>query len=73
MIDLINKKFGGLLVVNRQGSNKRGDPLWKCKCDCGNETIVYGASLRNGTAVSCGCKKSYSLTALCTFPSFGIN
>jgi ribosomal protein S27E len=28
---------------------------WRCKCDCGNETIVFGQSLRNGVTTSCGC------------------
>lgn len=28
---------------------------WKCRCDCGNETIVLGGSLRKGTTQSCGC------------------
>lgn len=30
---------------------------WKCKCDCGNETIVLGTSLRTGITKSCGCAK----------------
>ena len=28
---------------------------WKCKCDCGNITIVRHGDLRNGSTVSCGC------------------
>lgn len=28
---------------------------WKCKCSCGKEVIVKGASLRDGNTKSCGC------------------
>lgn len=55
--DMKNKRFGKLLVLEQAGSNERGLALWKCKCDCGNETIVIGASLRNNLVKSCGCLK----------------
>lgn len=29
--------------------------LWKCICDCGNETIVRTNSLTTGNTASCGC------------------
>ena len=29
--------------------------MWVCQCDCGNIKPIRGASLRNGTATSCGC------------------
>lgn len=35
--------------------DKRGEWKWLCKCECGNETIVYGSHLRNGDTLSCGC------------------
>lgn len=28
---------------------------WHCKCECGNECDVLGASLRDGNTKSCGC------------------
>lgn len=31
--------------------------MWVCRCDCGKETTVTGYALRQGTTVSCGCKK----------------
>lgn len=31
--------------------------MWKCLCDCGNETIVYRNGLINGKTRSCGCLK----------------
>lgn len=29
--------------------------FWKCKCDCGNETIVSSYHLKSGHTKSCGC------------------
>lgn len=28
---------------------------WLCRCDCGNEKVVRGQSLKNGRSVSCRC------------------
>ena len=53
-IDLTGKRFGRLTVVER-AENKNGYTMWKCKCDCGNETVVYGAHLSGGKTKSCGC------------------
>lgn len=54
-IDLTGQKFGKLLVTSRSENNKRGQTRWNCKCECGNKTIVVGASLRSGVTKSCGC------------------
>lgn len=55
-INLIGEKFGRLLVVEKAES-KKGHIRWRCKCDCGNECIVNGYSLKNGNTTSCGCFK----------------
>ena len=31
--------------------------FWKCKCDCGNETIVDTRNLTTGHTQSCGCAR----------------
>lgn len=48
--DLSGRRFGSLLV---QEYIKGG--LWRCKCDCGNETIVDTRNLNTGHTRSCGC------------------
>lgn len=57
--DLTGKKFGRLTVLGRADDYipPCGSPKvrWRCLCDCGNETIIVGAYLRNGTSKSCGC------------------
>lgn len=52
--DLIGHRFTRLVVIAR-GENVRGATRWICKCDCGNQTLVWAASLRNGDTQSCGC------------------
>lgn len=51
--DLKDKKFGKLLVVELDHTNKYA--YWLCICDCGNEKIVRGDYLSGGLVKSCGC------------------
>ena len=53
-IDMKGLRFGRLTVIDRV-ENKRGQARWLCKCDCGNEIITLGYSLRRGDTTSCGC------------------
>lgn len=55
--DLTGQRFGRLTVLKRAGSSSGGAAKWLCRCDCGNETIVYGYSLRIGNTKSCSCMK----------------
>lgn len=64
--NLIGQKFNRLTVLeldhiehkyipSKHGYSQR--PYWKCKCDCGNITIVSSTSLKSGCVKSCGCYK----------------
>lgn len=55
-IDLTDKRFGRLVVMTESDQRLNGRTTWKCKCDCGNTTLVTSDCLRrkNGTS-SCGC------------------
>jgi hypothetical protein len=57
LIDLVGQRFGKLVVSEYAGRNERRESLWRCACDCGNESIVRGDVLRRGTTESCGCGK----------------
>ena len=46
--DLTGIKFGRLTVIERIGTNDRGEATWLCKCDCGKSKITYGSNLRKG-------------------------
>lgn len=56
MKDLTGQRFGKLIVIERNG-RKDTYALWKCKCDCGNITIVRSSHLLSGHTTSCGCYK----------------
>ena len=55
--DEIGNRYGLLTVVERVQNDENGKAQYRCKCDCGNEAIVRGASLRSGNTTSCGCQK----------------
>jgi len=54
-LELTGQKFGRLTVIRRVESNKKGNTQWLCLCDCSNETIAVGYTLKNGRKKSCGC------------------
>ena len=55
---LIGEKFGKLLVIERVENGRLNQTRYRCKCDCGGETIVDAGNLRRGNTNSCGCIKS---------------
>lgn len=55
LIDETGSRYGRLLVTKRVESNKRGEAMWLCRCDCGGKAVVVGINLRSGHARSCGC------------------
>ena len=55
VIDLTDKRFGRLVVIDKSSTNSRGCVTWKCKCDCGNIVVKPGDLLRRGGIKSCGC------------------
>lgn len=59
MLNLIGEKYNYLTVIGVDRVVKGKGTYWKCKCDCGNETVVIGQSLRNGHTKSCGCLGKY--------------
>jgi len=54
----MGKKFGKLEVIDFD--HKDGYKYyWKCKCECGKETIVLKGNLLSNITKSCGCIRSY--------------
>lgn len=59
--NLVGERHGRLLVVERmpnKGVASKAKAMWRCVCDCGNETVVDGNSLKTGNTKSCGCWKA---------------
>lgn len=55
--NLINKRFGNLIVLQKTNKTRGRSVIWKCKCDCGKECYVCSKELLNGDTQSCGCLK----------------
>jgi hypothetical protein len=62
LIDITGKRFGRWKVLavhperRRYGKDSHAiTVLWRCRCDCGVESIVFGCNLRRGLSKSCGC------------------
>lgn len=58
LVCMEGKKFYNLLVIKRVPAPehiKGRGAYYLCRCDCGNEKIILGRSLRTGNTKSCGC------------------
>lgn len=49
--DRTGQRFGMLVALEHVGPR-----MWRCRCDCGNETVVKGSNLMK--TVSCGCYRA---------------
>ena len=54
--DWVGRRFGHLTVTAYAGK-ENGSHLWRCRCDCGGETVVRQSNLQSGQTVSCGCEQ----------------
>ena len=53
--NILNNKYGRLLVTKLNSNKKDNKLCWDCICECGNITTVIGRDLRSGHTKSCGC------------------
>ncbi len=53
-LDLTGQRFEKLTVL-APAENVDGRTAWRCRCDCGGESVVKTAHLRGGHVSSCGC------------------
>lgn len=62
VLDLTGQRFGRLTVLERCGSSKDGQKIYRCQCDCGRIKEVKSGNLRSGKTKSCGCITSENTT-----------
>ena len=55
IIDLSGQRFGRLIVVEPIEKRSGGNVVWRCLCECRNETFVSACNLKSGRIQSCGC------------------
>lgn len=53
-----NERFGKLVAIERIPRTAAQRGYWRCRCDCGNESLVAPDKLRSGHTASCGCASS---------------
>lgn len=56
-LNLVGKRYGKLIVLERTENDKNNKSRWICLCDCGNKCISYESDLERGHTKSCGCYK----------------
>ncbi len=54
--DVRGRTFGEVKVLDYNGE-KRGMPVWKCRCSCGRYIDAFASELLSGKVSSCGCKE----------------
>lgn len=57
--DMTGEKHGKWTVLEYAGRNPNNDKekLWRCRCECGTEKVVFQNGLRSGSSFSCGCSR----------------
>jgi hypothetical protein len=64
-IDITGRRFGRLVVLGIGERHRLPSGalriLWRCRCDCGDETLSLGSNLKGGSARSCGCAQRESV------------
>jgi hypothetical protein len=75
--DLTGLTFDRLTVIELH-DRCRGVARWRCRCECGSETISTAHNLTSGRSKSCGCLSREMFRArgtthgLCRSPEYGI-
>src|ERR1035437_10322663 len=64
--DLTGQRFGKLVVVERSTIRKKtGAAVWRCICNCGNESHIIAKSLVSNSSRSCGkCEPRWNVEDL---------
>lgn len=62
IVDITGQRFGRLVAIEKAPRaayySSYRNARWRCRCDCGAETVVSSHSLRYGFTRSCGCLRS---------------
>lgn len=50
-------RSGKLTAIERTNQKRHGSYLWRCRCDCGRETLVESYRIKRQLTKSCGCSR----------------
>jgi hypothetical protein len=54
-LDVTGKRFGRLVALHVEGSDKHGKRVWLLECDCGTLKEFAASVVVSGKSSSCGC------------------
>lgn len=52
-IQMVGTTWGKLTVIGEEGKSPSGNRLLRCRCSCGNESVVQHGNLRSGNSTQC--------------------
>lgn len=56
---LTGLRLGHLMVVEPTAQRSaQGSVLWRCRCDCGNESLLPASHIKRGHITDCGCRSA---------------
>lgn len=53
--DIAGMRSGRLVAIEQTSVKRNTTYLWRCRCDCGNETLVEAYRIKRKIVQSCGC------------------
>ena len=62
--DITGRRFGRLTAIASAGMSSCWVEMWKCRCDCGREVVIYKTHLLSGHTKSCGCLRSETISRI---------
>ncbi len=69
--DIAGVRFGKLTAIAPTKKRLRSNVVWKCRCDCGNETLAIVADLKRRHVMSCGCLQHEAVALDLTNQKYG--
>ena len=56
--DITGRRFGQLTALApTDARDAKGNVIWHCRCDCGNEADISYNVLLYTSVISCGCRR----------------
>ena len=55
--DLSGYQFKHYIILSYNSTDKRGESLWNCQCECGKIFIARQHEISSGKRINCGCSK----------------
>ncbi len=63
--EMIDQRFGQLLVLSYDEETSKRSDRYLCRCDCDEEKVIGGNSLRRRHTESCGCLQREWASKVC--------